>query len=74
MSYVKEQVMTVKDVAQYLNVDEKTIYRLLKRGEMPAFKVLGSWRFEFADLRSWVAEQKKISSAGKGNKQKDTRC
>ena len=37
-----EPSMTVRDVAALLNVDEKTIYRLITKGEFPGFKVLGS--------------------------------
>jgi len=37
-----EPAMTVKDVAAFLSVDEKTIYRLVAKGDIPGFKVLGS--------------------------------
>jgi excisionase family DNA binding protein len=70
MNHIEDRAMTVKDVAEYLNVDEKTIYRLVQRGDMPAFKVLGSWRFELADLRDWVATQKQATAASKAKKQK----
>jgi excisionase family DNA binding protein len=50
--------MTVRDVAATLNVDEKTIYRLAQRGELPGFKVAGAWRFQWADLEAWIAERK----------------
>jgi excisionase family DNA binding protein len=53
-----EPAMTVRDVATFLNVDEKTIYRLVTRGELPGFKVLGSWRFQKTDLASWVESRK----------------
>lgn len=51
--------MTVKDVALFLNVDEKTIYRLVQKGMLPAFKVSGSWRFTPGDIRLWIEAQKK---------------
>ena len=60
-----DKAMTVRDVAEYLNVDEKTIYRLVQRGDLPAFKVLGSWRFEVTDLKTWVTAQKKIAATKK---------
>jgi excisionase family DNA binding protein len=50
--------MTVRDVAKFLSVDEKTIYRLVSKGELPGFKVLGSWRFQRQDLDEWIAVQK----------------
>jgi len=52
------QAMTVRDVAGYLNVDEKTVYRLAKRGELPGFKVAGAWRFKRVDIEDWIENQK----------------
>lgn len=60
-----EPAMTVRDVAAFLNVDEKTIYRLVTKGELPGFKVLGSWRFQRPDLEAWIAERKDQASIGK---------
>ena len=54
-----DPAMTVRDVATFLNVNEKTIYRLVTRGELPGFKVLGSWRFQKSDLKSWIESRKK---------------
>ena len=45
-----DQAMAVRDVADYLNVDEKTVYRLTKRGDLPGFNVVGAWRFKRSDL------------------------
>ena len=53
-----QPAMTVRDVAAFLNVDEKTIYRLVTRGELPGFKVLGSWRFQKTDLQLWIDSRK----------------
>jgi len=50
--------MTVREVATYLNVDEKTIYRLAKRGEIPGFKVAGTWRFKKDDIDAWIEARK----------------
>ncbi len=53
--------MTVRDVADYLNVDEKTVYRLAKRADLPGFKVAGAWRFRRADLDAWIDQKKKVA-------------
>jgi excisionase family DNA binding protein len=58
MQQFMEPAMTVRDVAAILNVDEKTIYRLAQRGDLPGFKVSGSWRFQRSDLEAWIAERK----------------
>jgi excisionase family DNA binding protein len=53
-----EPALTVRDVATFLNVDEKTIYRLVTKGELPGFKVLGSWRFQKTDMQLWIDSRK----------------
>ena len=53
-----EPAMTVRDIAAVLNVDEKTIYRLAQKGDLPGFKVSGSWRFQRSDLGAWIEEKK----------------
>lgn len=50
--------MTVREVAIYLNVNEKTVYRLAQRRELPGFKVAGAWRFRPEDIEQWVQAQK----------------
>lgn len=49
--------MTVREVADYLNVDEKTVYRLAQRGQLPGFKVAGTWRFRKDDIDGWIEQQ-----------------
>ena len=50
--------MTVRAVADHLNVNEKTVYRLAQRRELPGFKVVGAWRFRRADIDTWIERQK----------------
>ncbi|MFM7847132.1 MAG: helix-turn-helix domain-containing protein [Rubrivivax sp.] len=47
----------IKDVAEYLKVTERTIYRLAAAKKIPAFKVGGSWRFSKGDIERWIAAQ-----------------
>lgn len=54
--------MTVRDVADYLNVDEKTVYRLAQRGALPGFKVAGTWRFRRDDIDGWIEKQKALAA------------
>ena len=60
--------MTVREVAAYLSVAEKTIYRLAQKGELPGFKVAGAWRFQRADLDRWIDEQKRAKAQGSQEK------
>ena len=48
------ELMTVKEVASYLRVTEKTIYRLLERGSIPAIKVGHQWRFDRTLIDKWL--------------------
>lgn len=60
--------MTVHDVALYLKIDEKTVYRLAPRGELPGFKVAGTWRFERQDIEAWIEQQKERSNGRRGGR------
>jgi excisionase family DNA binding protein len=53
----KTDILMIKDVAEYLKVTERTIYRLAAAKKIPAFKVGGSWRFSRTDLDNWIREQ-----------------
>ena len=53
-----DEILTLKEVAQYLKLAEKTAYRLAAEGKLPGFKVGGSWRFKKEDIENWIAEQK----------------
>lgn len=69
-----DQALTVKEVALLLQVDEKTVYRLTQKGELPGFKVAGSWRFKRADMDAWVERQKTaVKTSAKGLKTGNTK-
>jgi excisionase family DNA binding protein len=53
-----DQILTLKEVAKYLKLTEKTAYRLAAEKKLPGFKVGGSWRFKSEDLEAWIEEQK----------------
>jgi len=48
------ELMTVEEVADYLRVTEKTIYRLLERSGIPATKVGHQWRFDKTSIDEWI--------------------
>lgn len=56
-----DQILTLKEVAAYLKLAEKTAYRLASEGKLPGFKVGGSWRFKRKDLEAWIEKQKGVS-------------
>jgi len=52
--YGTERLMTVKEVAEYLRLDQLTIHRTTRRGAIPSFKVAGQWRFKRDLLEKWL--------------------
>ncbi|MFE8034672.1 methylation-associated defense system helix-turn-helix domain-containing protein MAD1 [Thiohalocapsa marina] len=57
------EILTLKEVAEYLKVTERTIYRLAGVKKIPAFKVGGTWRFSRADIHEWIRRQSSDPSA-----------
>jgi len=50
---------TVRQVAEYLSVNERTVYRMAERGELPSFRVGGTWRFRREDIDAWIDGQQR---------------
>ena len=51
------EILTVREVAALLKINEKTAYKLAAKGEIPGFKVGGSWRFDRGEIESWIKRQ-----------------
>ena len=49
--------LTMDDVLGYLRVTSRTIYRLIKAGDLPAVRVGRQWRFRQSDLDAWLSRQ-----------------
>ena len=58
-------IMTIGEVADYLKVTERTIYRLAGAKQIPAFKVGGSWRFSKAGIDGWIKRKSSDDSDAK---------
>ena len=50
----QDEILTISEVAELLKIAEKTAYGLAQRGEIPAFKVGGQWRFSRAAIDTWI--------------------
>lgn len=48
------EILTLRQVADFLRVTERTIYRLAAAKKIPAFKVGGTWRFSRAEINQWI--------------------
>jgi excisionase family DNA binding protein len=55
--------MTVKELAKYLKVHPSTIYRLLKTGQLPAFRIGSDWRFNVEEINRWLREREQKPDA-----------
>src|SRR5271154_2322916 len=50
--------LTVRDAAQMLNVSEKSVYRWIKQGVIPAYQINEQYRFNRAELLEWATSRK----------------
>jgi PTS system nitrogen regulatory IIA component len=50
--------LTVRDIARLLSVSEKTIYRWISQGTLPAYQVHDQYRFNRAEILEWATSQK----------------
>lgn len=52
-----DEIMTVKELAEYLKIAEKTAYRFVAEGKIPGFKVGSAWRFRQKEIDAWIKKQ-----------------
>ena len=50
-------IMTIRELAAYLKMAEKTLYRLTAEGTVPGFKIGGAWRFRKGEIDRWIEKQ-----------------
>jgi excisionase family DNA binding protein len=53
-------VMTVLEVCEYLRVSRQTLYRMLRRGDIPAFRIGADWRFNIEAIDRWRLQQENL--------------
>lgn len=63
-------ILSIAEVAEYLDVSEMTIYRYAKAGKIPAFKVGAKWRFNRKSIDRWIEEKEKFNVSGKDRRGK----
>ena len=49
--------MTIKQVAEYLQIDEHTVYKLARSGLIPSLKIASQWRFKKDIIDKWISEK-----------------
>lgn len=68
----QDEFFTIDELAEYLRVHPTTIYRLLRQGRLPGFRVGGNWRFRRSLIEQWQAEQASETRApiGRGRRKR----
>ena len=54
---MEESFLTTSEVLEYLQVNQRTVYRLIKAGKIPAVRVGRQWRFRKRDIDAWLDRQ-----------------
>lgn len=57
-SMIDESFLTTEEVLEYLQVNLRTVYRLIKAGKIPAVRVGRQWRFRKRDIDAWLESQR----------------
>ena len=55
---LREKLLTLKDLADYLNISRRTVYRLLNGESLPAYRIGKNMRFKREDIDEWLKDQK----------------
>lgn len=48
------EILTLEEVAAFLKAGKRTVYRFAQNGQIPAFKLGGTWRFRRSELERWI--------------------
>src|ERR1044072_6630704 len=59
-----ETFLTTEEVLEYLQVNLRTVYRLIKAGKIPAVRVGRQWRFRKTDIVAWLNGQRSGADIG----------
>lgn len=58
---MESDILTIREIAEYLKIKTKTAYNLASGGKLPGFKVGGVWRFRKGEIDKWIEQQKKTT-------------
>jgi PTS system nitrogen regulatory IIA component len=59
---VENEVLTLEEVAKYLRLSKKTVYKMARAGEIPAFKAGNHWRVKRPELEAWIRRRTKVGA------------
>jgi len=65
---MREEILTVRELARYLKMNKHTIYRLARKGVLPGAKIGGEWRFRKDLIDKWIEEESLSKKSSKNNR------
>lgn len=60
-----KNLLTVKEVAEFLRINPITVYRMAQNNSIPALKINSSWRFRLDSIEKWLEEKEIFNGASK---------
>jgi excisionase family DNA binding protein len=57
-------IMALEEVATFLRVHASTVYRLLRKQSIPAFKMGSDWRFNQESIEKWILDREGQNGRG----------
>ncbi|MFH1782636.1 MAG: helix-turn-helix domain-containing protein [Candidatus Omnitrophota bacterium] len=60
----RKEILTIKDVAEFLDIHPMTVYKYVKGGKLPAFKIGTSWRVRKDSIKKWIEENEQKQNGG----------
>jgi excisionase family DNA binding protein len=61
-STIRSKYLTVAELSEYLQIHRTTIYRMLRQGKLPGFRIGSDWRFSLEAIERWQRDQTKIDA------------
>lgn len=55
--FISKEIMTTKEVAEYLSIHPLTVHKYAREGKIPAFKIGTDWRFHKKSLEKWIHQK-----------------
>ena len=55
-------IMTMKEIAEYLKINDKTAYKLAADRKIPGFRVGSAWRFRRSEIDNWIKAQQEVKA------------
>ncbi len=66
-----KKLLTLSQLAEYLQVSKEKLYKMAQDGKIPASKVGGSWRFKLKRIDKWIDERENVRPKKRTKRRKD---